>query len=29
VHAGSSVEAVRGALTTAGGREIQVVNWQE
>lgn len=29
VHAGASVEAARAALTAAGGREIQVVNWQE
>jgi hypothetical protein len=29
VHAGAIVEPVRAALTAAGGREIQVVNWQE
>jgi hypothetical protein len=29
VHAGASVDAVRGTLIAQGGREIQVVNWQE
>lgn len=29
VHAGAGVESVRATLAAAGGREIEVVNWQE